>query len=156
MSPERHFDEQMMRRCIDLAASASGSGNSPVGCVIALDGKILAQAEEQSPAGEDPFAHAEILAVRVALRTVNRTALERATLYTINEPCFLCSYAIREARIGCVVYAISTEGIGGATSEFPILNAKAIDRWGSPPRIESGLLVAEYRQRLLRLQTGAT
>ena len=139
------FDRRMMRRCIDLAASATKSGNTPVGCVITLQGRIVSQAEEQSPSGSDPFAHAEILAVVAALGAVSRTGLPRATLYTTNEPCFLCSYAIREARIARVVFSVESRGVGGATSEYPILKARGIDRWTAPPQIEKGLLAAEYR-----------
>ena len=138
------FDRRMMKRCIDLAASAKQSGNTPVGCVITLGGRIVAEAEEQSPSGSNPFAHAEILAVVEALGAVGRTKLRRATLYTTNEPCFLCSYAIREARIARVVFAVESPGIGGATSAYPILTASEIDPWGPPPRIEQGLLAAEY------------
>ena len=115
-----------------------------MGCVITLGDRTVAKAEEQSPAGSDPFAHAEILAVVDALAAVSRTSLRQATLYTTNEPSFLCSYAIREARIARVVFAVESPGIGGATSAYPILKAAEIDRWGSPPRIEQGLLAAEY------------
>ena len=104
----------------------------------------MAEAEEQSPSSGDPFAHAEILAVAAALRSVNRKGLARATLYTTNEPCFLCSYAIREARIARVVFAVESPGVGGATSAYPILKAADIDRWGAPLQIEQGLLAAEY------------
>ena len=139
------FDRRMMRRCIDLAASATRSSHNPVGCVITLEQRIVAEAEEQCPASNDPFAHAEILAVVTALRAASRTKLPRATLYTTNEPCFLCSYAIREAQIGRVVFSVESRGVGGATSKYPILKAGGIDRWGTPPQIEKGLLAAEYR-----------
>ena len=72
---------------------------------------MVAQGEEQSPSGSNPFAHAEVLAVAAALRSVNRKGLARATLYTTNEPCFLCSYAIREARIARVVFAVESPGL---------------------------------------------
>lgn len=140
------FDQEMMRRSIDLAVLANKSGNTPVGCVVTLAGQIVAEAEELSPAGKDPFAHAEILAVAAAMGAVGRTGLSEATLYTTNEPCFLCSYAIREARINRVVFAVETPGIGGATSDYPILTAHDIDRWNTPPQIETGLLAVEYRQ----------
>lgn len=142
------LDRQMMRRSIELAASAASAGNSPVGCVIVLDGRVLAEAQEESPAGDDPFAHAEILVVRTALGLMNKQDLSRVTLYSTNEPCFLCSYGIREARIGRIVFAVETPEIGGATSQYPLLKATRINRWGPAPQIESGLLAAEYRKAL--------
>ena len=140
------FDRRMMRRCIELAASAKESGHSPVGCVITLETEIIAEAGELCPAGSDPFAHAEILAVVTAIRVVGQEKLSGATLYTTNEPCFLCSYSIREARIGRVVFSVETPEIGGATSRYPILSARDITRWSTPPRIEQGLLGDEYRK----------
>jgi tRNA(adenine34) deaminase len=138
------FDQQMMRRCIELAASAKKSGNSPVGCVITLETEILAEAGELCPAGRNPFAHAEILVVAAAMEAAGREKLPLATLYTTNEPCFLCSFAIRESRIGRVVFSVVTPEIGGATSRYPILSARDLTRWGAPPRIEQGLLADEY------------
>ena len=144
MPADPAFDQRMMRRCIELATSATKVGNTPVGCVITLEGQIVAEAEERSPAGSDPFAHAEILAVVAALRAAGRTKLSHATLYTTNEPCFLCSYAIRETQIGRVVFSVESPGVGGATSDYPILKARDIDRWRTLPQIEKGLLAAEY------------
>ncbi len=73
---------------MDLAASAATSGNTAVGCVITLEGRVVAEAEEQSPAGGNPFAHAEILAVVAAMQALSRTKLPGTTLYTTNEPVF--------------------------------------------------------------------
>ena len=140
------FDHRMMRRSIDLAISARRAGNSPVGCVVTLGRQIVAEAGERSPAGPDPFAHAEILAVTDALGNVGRTKLSEATLYTTNEPCFLCSYAIREARISRVVFAVESPGIGGVTSNYAILTARDVDRWELPPETEKGFLASEYEQ----------
>ena len=144
MPDDATFDQRMMWHCIDLAVSAKRSDNTAVGCVITLGDRIVAKAEEQSRAGSDPFAHAEILAVAEALGAVGRTKLRGATLYTTNEPCFLCAYVIREARMGRVVFAVESPGIGGVTSTYPLLKAAEIGRWGPPPRIEQGLLAAEY------------
>lgn len=146
MIVDQAFDRRMMRRCIDLAASAKRSGNTAVGCVITVGETVVAEAEEECPAGSEPFAHAELLAVVAALRATDRSTLRRATLYTTNEPCFLCSFAIREAGIGRVVFAVETAEIGGATSAYPILEATDITRWGPAPKIESGLLATEYRE----------
>ncbi len=151
---DSRIDEQMMRRCLDLAASSAKSGNTPVGCVITNERQVVAEAEELCPAGSDPFAHAEIVAVAAALKATGRGKLPLATLYTTNEPCFLCSYAIREAGIGRVVFAVETKGVGGATSEYPILKAHGIERWGAPPRIDSGVLAGEYRNLRRRLMAG--
>ena len=82
------FDRQMMRRCIELAASAKESGHSPVGCVITIEIEMIAEAGELCPGGSDPFAHAEILAVAAAMRVTGAERLPGATLYTTKRAVF--------------------------------------------------------------------
>ena len=143
-------DESMMRRCIDLARAAKLAGNTAVGALLVIGEHVGAEAAEEAPAGDDPFAHAEILVVRRALQKPRRKELPEATLFTTAEPCFLCSFAIRESRIGRVVIGSATPEIGGATSLYPILSARDISRWGAPPTIAWGVLsepCAELRTR---------
>ena len=59
-------DEEMMRRCLDLARVASEKGDSPVGSLIVKDGRVVARGVEAVKAGSDPTAHAEIEALRSA------------------------------------------------------------------------------------------
>ncbi len=128
-------DHDLLARCRELAQLAAGAGNTAVGSLIAIDGAIVAEAEEETPGGPDPFAHAELVAVKRAMRELGRRKIPEATLYTNVEPCFMCSYAIREARIGCVVIGWPTPQIGGADSQYPLLASADIDRWGEPPEI---------------------
>lgn len=132
MSPE---DNRYMQRCSELAERAREEGNVAVGSVIVLEDAVLAEAEESVPTGPDPFAHAEFVAVRSALQRVGSEPLREAVLYTTNEPCLMCSFAIREAGIGRVVIEEPTREIGGISSEYPILVADTISRWGPPPEI---------------------
>ena len=129
------LDEIMMRRCIDLAKSAKRAGNTAVGALLVIGERVAAEAGEEAPAGDDPFAHAELLVVRRAFQKLRRKQMPEATLYTTAEPCFLCSFAIREFRIGRVVIGSATPEIGGATSPYPILSARDVSRWGAPPTI---------------------
>ncbi len=141
--PDR-FAESMMLRCLELAAKAQRAGNTPVGSLIALDGAVVSEAWELTPAGDDRFAHAELIVVREALKL--RLNLEQACLYTTNEPCFMCSYAIRDADIGRLVIAVLTPGVGGLSSAYPILTARDIEPWGAPPEVTLGLLADGYRR----------
>lgn len=124
-----------MARCAELAEQARAAGCTPVGSVIVLDSEVIAEAAEEVPRGPRAFAHAELLAVEQALRTTTRDALARATLYSTAEPCLLCGFAIREARIGRVVIARPTGEIGSVSSRFPILTTADVTRWGPPPAI---------------------
>lgn len=75
MPADPALDQRMTRRSIDLAASAKRSGNTPVGCVVTLKERIVAEAEEQCPVGSNPFAHADTLPVTAALRDLSRERL---------------------------------------------------------------------------------
>jgi tRNA(adenine34) deaminase len=125
----------MMARCRELARRAREAGNSAVGSLVVLDGEIVSEAEEETPAGPVAFAHAELLAVQRAIRAVGRRRLPAATLYSTHEPCFLCSYAIRATGIERVVLERAVPEIGGATSNYPLLAADDVSFWGPPPTV---------------------
>lgn len=124
-----------MDRCDELAQQAKRAGNTAVGAVLVLDGVAIAEAAEETPAGPRPFAHAELLVVERALMLRPRPDLRNATLYSTVEPCVLCGFAVREARIGRLVLARSAGEIGGTDSRFPVLTANWVTRWGPPPEI---------------------
>ncbi|HET7602191.1 MAG TPA: deaminase [Gemmatimonadales bacterium] len=127
-------DAMWMRRASELAERARAAGNTAVGALIVLDGKMIAEAEEETPAGPRPFAHAELLAVEAVFMEF-RDSLRNATLYSTAEPCVLCAFAIREAHIGRVVIGREAGEIGGVRSRFPVLTADWVPRWGAPPEI---------------------
>lgn len=128
-------DTQWMLRCQELARQAAAAGNTPVGAVVVLDGEVVGEAAEQVPNGPRRFAHAELLAVEASLRATGRRSLESATLYTTAEPCILCGYAVREARIARVVVGRPSGETGSVRSRFPVLTADWVERWGPPPEI---------------------
>jgi len=131
--PRTDIDARHMQRCRALAEEAGSAGNTPVGSLIAVGSEVVAEASEAVPAGPDPFAHAELLAVRDAMSRLGRTLPDGVTLYTTHEPCFLCSFAVREAGIRRVVIGARTPDIGGVTSSYPILVAADVHRWKEPP-----------------------
>ena len=136
MDPGRLSDDaRWMDRCEELARETQRAGNTPVGAVLVLDGVAIAEAAEETPSGPRPFAHAELLVVERAVMLRPRPDLEEATLYSTAEPCVLCGYAVREARIGRVVIARPAGEIGSIRSKFPVLTADWVNRWGPPPTV---------------------
>ena len=135
--------ESFMRKCLDLAIEARNQGNTPVGSVVVLDGEIMGEGSETLPAGSSITGHAEILACQSALDATGRRDLAGAVLYTTAEPCFMCAYAIRQLRIGLVVYGIETPVVGGATSTHPVLTDPALDGWRRAPEVVGGVLRGE-------------
>ena len=117
-----NLDISSFERAIQLALEAEASGNLPIGAVICLQGRIVAEGKNGiwSPAF-NPNRHAEI----EALRNVPPTLWESArsmTLYTTLEPCLMCLGAILLHHIGRVVYG-SADPYGGALMAFGHLPA---------------------------------
>ncbi len=92
-------DEDFMRRCLELGRIALQRGDAPVGSLIVLNKRIIAEGIESVKSKNDPTAHAEIEALREACRTLETIDLSGGTLYTNVEPCWMCSYAIRQTQI---------------------------------------------------------
>ena len=93
--------------------------------------------------------HAEVIALSGAQRAVSREQLRRCTLYTNVEPCAMCSYCIREAWVGRVVYAIGSPVMGGL-SKWNILRDEGISDipqiFGPVPEVVSGVLLQQAQQ----------
>lgn len=143
-------DKTMMARCIDLSRVAVGKGEYPFGTVITLDGQIIAEAINSSIRDSDVTRHAEVIALSLAQKTVGRKLLRQSTLYTTTEPCAMCSYCIREAWIGRVVYALGSPVMGGL-SKWNILRDEGMagrmpEIFGPVPEVVSGVLLTEAQQ----------
>ena len=117
-----------MARCEALAKKAASKGNSKVGSIIVVDGKIIAEAEEAVATKEDISCHAEMEVIRKARKLLGKD-MSSATLYSTKEPCVMCSYAIRFHKIGKVVYGEKSGVLGG----IGLLVSEDIPNgWGSP------------------------
>ncbi len=138
-------DEQWMRHCLDLARTNVGTGNLRIASIVLRGSQIVAESVEDLPAGLDPVAHAEALAVQAACLAVKTTDLSDCVLYTTAEPCWLCSYLIRVTGIMRVVYGCASPTIGGDTSNYPILRTTDVLSWVAPPEIVGGVLEQECK-----------
>lgn len=148
--------EPFMRRCILLAGMAREQGNTPVGSVVVLDGEIIGEATETLPKESSITGHAEILACQYAVDSTGRNDLAGAVLYTTAEPCFMCSYAIRQLRIDRVIYGIETPVIGGSTSSHPILTDPGLDGWRKAPKVIGGVLHEECERLKVKTESKYT
>ena len=100
-------DQKFMRRAIELArhSALEVKAGGPFGCVIVRDGEIIAEAANQVLADRDPTAHAEIVAIRAASKTLESHVLEGCTVYTTGEPCPMCYAACWWARVKSIRFA---------------------------------------------------
>jgi tRNA(adenine34) deaminase len=81
------------------ARQAAARGEVPIGAAIVLDGTVIARAGNRTLDGDDPTAHAEMLAIRAAAAALGSQRLTGADLYVTLEPCTMCAAAISFARI---------------------------------------------------------
>jgi len=141
MSSPQH--EQHMRRCIELARQAIESGDSPVGSVIVDVDGLVSEGVEAVRARQDATAHAEMEALRTAFARRGSRDLTGCTLYTSVEPCIMCAYAIRLARISVVVCGARGDDGGHAVSGHIVLTDERVAPNRPVPLVIRDVLVQE-------------
>ena len=110
-----------MEHALALARAAAQAGEVPVGCVIVgPDGALLAEAGNRTEADRDPTAHAELLAIRAAARTLGAPRLVECDLYVTLEPCPMCAQAIAFARLRRLYYG-AADPKGGGVEHGPLI-----------------------------------
>ncbi|MEJ7713533.1 MAG: nucleoside deaminase [Pyrinomonadaceae bacterium] len=133
--------EPYMRRCLELAQTAGRGGDTLVGALIVRGDQILVEAFEEVIAKRDISGHAELIVVRLACRVLDSKDLTGCKLYTTAEPCFMCSYVIRQTLISEVIIGAPVGEVGGLSSRYPILrDADITKKWSAPPRIVRDVL----------------
>src|SRR4029079_6136447 len=102
-----------MDLALKTAENAGKSGEVPIGCVIVRGYEVIASASNRTLTDSDPTAHAEILAIRQAARSIGTERLIDCDLYVTLEPCTMCAGAISLARLRRLYYGAS-DPKGGA------------------------------------------
>jgi tRNA(adenine34) deaminase len=115
-------DVAYMRAAIEQAQAAGARGEVPVGAVIVSDDRIVGRGGNRTILDCDPSAHAEIVAMREAARTIGNYRLLGTTLYATIEPCAMCAGAMVHARIARLVYGAEDPKGGAVHSCFSIFD----------------------------------
>ncbi|WP_316803893.1 nucleoside deaminase [Pedobacter nototheniae] len=103
---ENKQHETFMRMAIALSVqNVSEQVGGPFGAVIVKDGKVVAQSANKVTSTNDPTAHAEVSAIRLACTALNTFDLSGCIVYTSCEPCPMCLGAIYWSRIETIYYA---------------------------------------------------
>jgi len=116
-----------MEAALEQARLALDAGEVPIGAVLVIKNEIVARAYNQPISGCDPTAHAEVLVLRAAARSVGNYRLTNADVYVTLEPCLMCVGALVHARVRAVIYAAVEPKTGALVStvrglETPGLN----------------------------------
>jgi tRNA(adenine34) deaminase len=147
-------DRRMMQRCIALSVESGERGEYPYGVVICRDGAVVAESTNRVAQERDVTRHAEVVAISAAQKALSTVSLDDCTIYVSAEPCAYCCYAIRESRIGRVVYALYSPHMGGV-SKWPVLTDEDIsdtmpEVFAAPPDILAGFMADEAEKALLK------
>ena len=104
-----------MQQALNLAKQAYEQDEVPIGCIIvdSSTDEIIASTHNQCQYGNDPTAHAEILAIRQACQKLSSSRLWDLDMYVTLEPCTMCAAAISFARIKNLYFGAYDEK-GGA------------------------------------------
>jgi tRNA(adenine34) deaminase len=113
-------DADYMRLALEQAAKAQFHGDVPIGAVVVLDGRVIGAAHNERELRRDPTAHAEILALRAAARSVGSWRLDGADLFVTLEPCVMCAGALVQARVRRLVYGPQDPKAGAALSLYNV------------------------------------
>jgi tRNA(adenine34) deaminase len=100
------------------AERAAAEGDVPIGAVVLVEDRIVAQRHNEREARHDPTAHAEVLALRDAATVLGRWRLPDATVVVTLEPCPMCAGALIAARVGHVVFGAADPLAGACGSLY--------------------------------------
>ena len=134
-----------MRQALVEAEAAGSAGEVPVGAIVTLGDKVIGRGHNLVIESSDPSAHAEIVALRDAARTIDNYRLTGAVLFSTIEPCAMCAGALVHARIARLVYGAKDPKAGAVESHFGICTAEFLNHRVS---VEGGILEDECRRVL--------
>ena len=153
------IDKFFMGFALEEACEARDAAEVPIGAVVVIDKQIIGRGHNYSIGLSDPTAHAEIIALRQAAKTIGNYRLTGATIYVTIEPCAMCAGAIVNSRIGRLVYGAADIRAGGVDTVFRICTNSSLNH---QVEVTSGVLRDEARhlmqaffQERRKLQSGA-
>ena len=129
--------EKWMKEAIKLAYQAEQAGEVPIGAIVVLNDKVIAQGYNLTITNKDPSAHAEIVALRRACKQLGNHRIPNTVLYSTLEPCAMCAGAIIQARVDSVVFGAHDPKAGAGGSVFNLLSNSNLNH---KTKIHTGVL----------------
>ncbi len=139
-----------MEQALAQAVRAQEAGEVPVGAVIVSGGEIVGRGFNRVIQDSDPTAHAEIIALREAAKTLGNYRLGDCELFVTIEPCAMCAGALLHARLKTLVYGTDDPKAGAVRSVLNVLNHPQLNH---QMEVRSGVLAercAELLQEFFR------
>jgi tRNA(adenine34) deaminase len=111
-----------MQQAILLAKAAADNGDVPVGALVVNEsGEVLGTGHNLRQVNNDPTAHAEIVAMRLAASKLNNWRMDDLTMIITLEPCAMCAGAISQSRFKRVVFGAWDEKAGAVGSVWDVI-----------------------------------
>ncbi len=120
-------DAAWMAEALKEAARAGERGEVPVGALVVCDERIIARAHNETILACDPTAHAEIIALRQAARSLGSHRLTSAEIVVTLEPCAMCVGAMIQARIRRLVFGCRDPKAGAVVSLFALASEERLN-----------------------------
>lgn len=140
LETHQHF----MQQAINVAEEALKGGETPVACVLVLDGQVVARGMNDTNRSLNGTRHAEFLAISEFLSKFPAGKMKQTDLYVTVEPCIMCASALRQYGIRTVYYGCGNDRFGGNGSVLAIHSDKSLD---PPYKSYSGI----YRKEAIML-----
>ncbi len=115
-------DAEGLGLALEEARAAAAAGEVPVGAVVVENGVVVGRGQNQVLRDLDPTAHAEIVALREAARTLGNYRLGGCEIFVSLEPCAMCAGAMIHARVKRLIFAADDPKAGAAGSVLEVLN----------------------------------
>ena len=138
------YNEQFMRRCIELANNAAAGGDVPVGAVVVRNGEIIGEGINRREQQNNPILHAEIEAIEAAAKVLGGWRLDNCDLYVTLEPCPMCAGAIINSRIKNVYFGAYDKKAGSLGTLTDLSEIK----YNHKPVVWGGMLQDECANQL--------
>jgi tRNA(adenine34) deaminase len=137
--------ERFMGLALDQARLAQAAGEVPVGAVVVRNGEVIGTGHNAPQSSHDPTAHAEVIALREAARTLGNYRLDDCELYVTLEPCAMCSGAMMHARLRRVFFGAPDPKTGAAGS---VVNLFGEPKLNHQTELQGGVMAAECGELL--------
>ena len=135
------WDDAYMSLAFEEAKKAQAIGEVPVGAIVVQGDRVVGRGYNRREVDRDALAHAEVLAIGEACRTLGSWRLDDCTLYVTLEPCPMCAGAILNARIPRVYYGARDRAMGACGG---VLNLY-MEPFALTPALVGGVLADECR-----------
>ena len=134
-------DEEYMSRAVELAKKAAALGEVPVGAVVVKksSGEIVGEGYNLRESGKSPLAHAEIIAINEASKTLGGWRLIDCEMFVTLEPCPRCCGAIINSRIERVVFGAYDKKAGSCESVIDLFELP----YNHKPQVTGGIMQKE-------------